>query len=69
MQDNSLTDGCGGEEIPDTYLDWVIGQDWFVAQARNAGLLKEIERELATRKRSYASVRDEWDREIGGDRE
>lgn len=45
-------------EIPDTYLDWVIGQDWFVEQSRNEKWLEAIERELKTRRKSRCYVPD-----------
>lgn len=51
-------------EIPDTYLDWIIGEKWFVADCRNKRLLEEIGKELAIRKRSYSPVRDDWDRAL-----
>lgn len=49
-------------EIPDTYLDWIIGQDWFAKQPRNREWMGAIGLELAARKRSHYSVRDQFDR-------
>jgi hypothetical protein len=51
-------------DIPDTYLDWVVGQDWFVSQPRNREWIEAIGKELALRKRSHAPVRDEWDKSL-----
>jgi uncharacterized protein (DUF3820 family) len=44
-------------DIPDTYLDWLIGQDWFVK--RNREWVEAIGKELATRKRSHYYVEDQ----------
>lgn len=49
-------------EIPDTYLDWIMGQDWFVRRPINRDLIEAIGLELAARKRSHYSVRDQFDR-------
>lgn len=47
-------------EVPDTYLDHLLGEGWFIKDKRNTELAKEIVKELATRKRSDAGVPDEW---------
>lgn len=39
-------------EIPSSYLDWLIGQDWFVKRPGNRDWLQAIGEELTTRKRS-----------------
>lgn len=46
--------------IPDTHLDWLLGEDWFVKQSRNSLLIQEIEKELAIRKRSDGYIEDEF---------
>lgn len=51
-------------DIPDTYLDWLLGQQWFYGQARNEPLIQEIVKELALRKRSHCPVRDEYDKTL-----
>ena len=47
-------------EIPDTYLDWLLGQKWFFEDKRNNDLAKEITKELVTRKRSYYFIPDKY---------
>ena len=47
-------------EIPDTYLDWLLGETWFVTNAKNQKLIPEIIKELATRKRSRCYVPDQY---------
>lgn len=47
-------------EIPDTYLDWLLGEQWFFGQERNESLIVEITKELATRKRSHYHVEDDY---------
>ena len=42
--------------VPDTYLDHLLGEDWFV----KTELAEEVVKELALRKRSYAFVPDQW---------
>lgn len=44
--------GCTVAEIPSSYLDWLLGQDWFVEQSRNWKLVTMFVGEIATRKRS-----------------
>ncbi len=39
-------------EIPTSYLDWLIGEDWFIKSERNAPWLVAIGQELDTRRRS-----------------
>lgn len=46
-------------DTPDSYLDWIIGEEWFYKQKRNEGLIEVIVKELQLRKRSGASVPDE----------
>jgi hypothetical protein len=47
-------------EIPDTYLDWLLGQDWFVKRPGNREWMEAIGKELATRKRSHWHVEDRF---------
>ena len=44
--------GSSIAELPSSYLDWLMGQDWFVEQKRNFVLVEVILKELETRKRS-----------------
>ncbi len=46
-------------EVPDSYLDWLIGENWFIKNKRNKNLLKEIEEELSIRKRSHIEIKEE----------
>ena len=55
-------------EIPTSYLDWLIGEKWFVEESRNKPWLDAIGQELMTRARSGGykpqSEQDEdWDYE------
>ena len=52
--------GKGLAEIPDTYLDWIIGQEFFFSQKRNEALIVEITKELATRRKSHYHIEDEY---------
>jgi hypothetical protein len=45
-------------DIPDTYLDYIIGEKWFVEQPRNRRWIEAIGLELAARKRSHYHVED-----------
>jgi len=47
-------------EIPDTYLDWLLGEPWFITNKKNQKLIPEIEHELATRRRSRCYVEDQY---------
>jgi len=47
-------------EIPDTYLDWLLGEPWFVTNAKNQTLIPEIIKELATRRRSRCYIEDQY---------
>jgi hypothetical protein len=53
-------------EIPSKYLDWLIGEEWFVSRPGNRDLLKAFGKELADRKRSNyeppAGQDEEWER-------
>jgi hypothetical protein len=46
------------EAIPDTYLDYLQGQPWFVAKF--SALSEAVEKELATRQRSHYHVEDQY---------
>lgn len=39
-------------EIPSSYLDWLLGAEWFIKKEENEGWLNAIGEELATRRRS-----------------
>jgi uncharacterized protein (DUF3820 family) len=54
-------------EIPDTYLDWLIGQDWFVKRRGNRYWLQAIGQEMETRKRSHYHVSDDFDKTLEDD--
>ena len=47
-------------EIPDTYLDWIVGESWFISQPRNKTLIEAIGKELETRKRSRYHIEDQY---------
>ena len=42
------------EIVPNSYLDWLLGQDWFIDKYHH--LVDEIEDELETRKRSHVWI-------------
>jgi len=46
-------------EIPNSYLDWIIGEDWFINNSRNLKLIEEIEEELLIRKRSHIEIKED----------
>jgi hypothetical protein len=48
------------DNIPDTYLDWLLGQKWFVTKFKDLSV--DVEKELAGRKRSYYHVPDKFDK-------
>lgn len=43
-------------EVPDTYLDWLMGEKWFVKRPD----AEDVARELMARKRSHYHVEDEY---------
>lgn len=47
-------------EIPDTYLDYLLGERWFLTHPKNQTLIPEIQQELATRQRSRCYVPDQY---------
>jgi uncharacterized protein (DUF3820 family) len=47
-------------EIPDTYLDYLMGEEWFIKNTRNKFLIKEIDKEIATRLRSGYFIEDDY---------
>lgn len=47
-------------EIPDTYLDYLLGETWFCLNAKNLKLIEAIEKELATRRRSRCYIEDQF---------
>ena len=47
-------------EVPDTYLDFLMGLPWFVKSPWSEAVAKE----LATRKRSHYHVRDRYDKTL-----
>ena len=47
-------------EIPDTYLDWLIGAGWFIERPGNREWIEAIGLELAARKRSHYHVEDDY---------
>jgi hypothetical protein len=47
-------------EVPDTYLDFLLGLGWFVKSQWS----KAVEKELATRKRSHYHVEDQYGKRI-----
>lgn len=44
------------DEVPDTYLDWLMGEPWFI----RTQAAKAVAIELATRKRSHYHVPDQF---------
>jgi hypothetical protein len=46
--------------IPDTYLDYVIGQPWFFNKKENEATLNAIVKELDTRRRSHFYIEDDY---------
>jgi uncharacterized protein (DUF3820 family) len=46
-------------DTPDSYLDWVIGEEWFFRQPRNKDLIEVIVKELQLRKRSGAEITED----------
>jgi len=46
------------DEIPDTYLDWLQGQSWFVSKFQRQS--EAIAKELATRRRSRCYIEDQY---------
>ena len=44
------------DEVPDTYLDWLLGQKWFLKM----GFVSEVMHELETRRRSHYHVKDQF---------
>jgi len=53
------------EEIPDTYLDWLLGEKWFLEKYNH--LVIPIAKELALRKRSDCHIRDDFDKTLEED--
>ena len=53
-------------EIPSAYLDWLIGEEWFIGRPGNRNWLEAIGKELIDRKRSHyeplAGQDEEWER-------
>ena len=47
-------------EVPDTYLDFLMGLDWFV----KSQWAEAVSKELATRKRSHYHVPDQYGKVI-----
>jgi uncharacterized protein (DUF3820 family) len=50
-------------EIPSSYLDWVLGEEWFFKQEKNKFILEAIEKELRMRSRSGYRPQLELDEE------
>lgn len=48
---------CNFDEVPDTYLDWLLDQAWFQKMLK---LYASVQRELATRKRSHYHIEDRF---------
>lgn len=49
-------------DIPDTYLDWLIGEGWFIERPGNRDWMLAIGLELEARKRSHYHVADQYDK-------
>jgi hypothetical protein len=48
------------EDIPDTYLDYLLGEKWFIENTRNKFWIQDIVKELDTRRRSRCYVEDDY---------
>lgn len=47
-------------EVPDTYLDWLMGETWFVKKKDS----EEVAKELAARERSHYHIEDAFGKTI-----